>query len=63
MVLFPVIDIFIGLIINIIEHITKVKFHLSFLIVNGLILKLIIKEIKKNNPEINKVVDKRIVPI
>lgn len=49
--------------INNIEHINNVKFHLSFFIELFLQIKLISKEIKKNNPEMNMDVDKKIVPI
>ena len=56
-------EIFNVLITNIIEHINKVKFHLSFLKLIVLFEMLINKEIKKKNPEINKVVDNKKVPI
>ena len=48
---------------SIIENINKVKFHLSFLKEFVLYTMLITNEIKKNNPEINIVVDNKVVPI
>ena len=56
-------DIYIAFKTRIIENINKLRFQLSFLKEKFLLVKLITNEIKKNNPEMNMVVDNKVVPI